>query len=329
MTQAPATTVATAVRQHGGGRHPLNLLCTAPAGRLQSSRGGVIDRRAEGATSSNTLPASRAAAAHPTTGVRRPRELSPSLRSQNRPPAQLVLINTEPSGFRPTRLSLTVCQIKKVLELCESAINVILQLTACITHNMLLKPMKQGCKRYPKIGSNLMTLNIHVVVQIQLSTGQYSYIKVCRLMSKLHVGMTRCHDLQLTGHMNSFPYQPVKTFSSCALSCSRFSKPLECSGTLAVVGHSYCYKNSTYRTNRLHPSSSLILNTEVIQQDKHRPPEATYSQERPHHPYAGQYGALRYLNSLHDYLLHELPIRLNLVALVRSAQGGVAYGYLR
>ncbi|WP_134677483.1 hypothetical protein [Ectopseudomonas khazarica] len=90
MTQAPAATVATAVRQHGGGRHPLNLLCTAPAGRLQSSRGGVIDRRAEGATSSNTLPASRAAAAHPTPGVRRARELSPSLRSQNRPHAQLV-----------------------------------------------------------------------------------------------------------------------------------------------------------------------------------------------------------------------------------------------
>lgn len=90
MTQAPATTVATAVRQHGGGRHPLNLLRTAPAGRLQDSRGGVIKRRAEGATSSNTLPASCAAAAHPTTGVRRARELSPSLRSQSCQHAQLV-----------------------------------------------------------------------------------------------------------------------------------------------------------------------------------------------------------------------------------------------
>jgi hypothetical protein len=90
MTQAPATTIATAVRQHGGGRHPLNLPGTVQAGRLQDSRGGVINRRAEGATSSNTLPASCAAAAHPTTGVRRARELSPSLRSQNRPHAQLV-----------------------------------------------------------------------------------------------------------------------------------------------------------------------------------------------------------------------------------------------
>lgn len=95
MTQAPATTLATAVRQHGGGRHPLSLQCTAPAGRLQDSRGGVINRRAEGATSSNTLPASCAAAAHPTTGVRRARELSPSLRSQKRPHAQLV------EGYRP------------------------------------------------------------------------------------------------------------------------------------------------------------------------------------------------------------------------------------
>lgn len=99
MTQAPApaTTIATAVRQHGGGRHPLNLQCTAPAGRLQDSRGGVINRRAEGATSSNTLPASCAAAAHPTTGVRRARELSPSLRSQSCQPAQLV------EGYKASR----------------------------------------------------------------------------------------------------------------------------------------------------------------------------------------------------------------------------------
>lgn len=90
MTQAPATTVANAVRQHGGGRHPLNLPCTVQAGRLQDTRGGVINRRAEGATSSKTLPASCAAAAHPTTGVRRARELSPSLRSQNCQHAQLV-----------------------------------------------------------------------------------------------------------------------------------------------------------------------------------------------------------------------------------------------
>lgn len=90
MTQAPATTVALAVRQHDGGRHPLNLLCTAPAGRLQDSRGGVINRRAEGATSSHPLPASCAAAAHPTTGVRRARVLSPSLRSQSCQHAQLV-----------------------------------------------------------------------------------------------------------------------------------------------------------------------------------------------------------------------------------------------
>lgn len=90
MTQAPATTVVTAVRQHGGGRHPLNLPCTAPAGRLMHSRGGVINRRGEAATSSNPLPASCAAAAYPTTGVRRARELSPSLRSTSCQHAQLV-----------------------------------------------------------------------------------------------------------------------------------------------------------------------------------------------------------------------------------------------
>lgn len=90
MTQAPATTVANAVRQHGGGRTPMNLQSTAPAGRLMHSRGGVINRRGEAATSSNPMPASCAAAAHPTTGVRRARELSTSLRSTSRPLAQLV-----------------------------------------------------------------------------------------------------------------------------------------------------------------------------------------------------------------------------------------------
>lgn len=108
MTQAPATTVATAVRQHGGGRHPLNLLCTAPAGRLQDSRGGVINRRAEGATSSHPLPASCAAAAHPTTGVRRARELSPSLRSQSCQHAQLV------EGYKPCPLMALAMLLKQL-----------------------------------------------------------------------------------------------------------------------------------------------------------------------------------------------------------------------
>lgn len=85
----PANTTVIAAPQRGGDRAPQHLAGTAPAGRQQDVR-GTIDRRAEGATYSPTLPTSGAAALHPKAGVRRARELSPSLRSQNRPHAQLV-----------------------------------------------------------------------------------------------------------------------------------------------------------------------------------------------------------------------------------------------
>lgn len=85
----PAHTNVIAAPQRGGDRAPQQPAGTAPAGRQHDVR-GTIDRRAEGATYSPTLHTSGAAALHPKAGVRRARELSPSLRSQNRPHAQLV-----------------------------------------------------------------------------------------------------------------------------------------------------------------------------------------------------------------------------------------------
>lgn len=84
-----ASTKPVAAPQRGGDRALQHQVNAMQAGRQQDSR-GTIDRRDEVATYSQPTPDSCAAAAHPTTGVRRARELSPSLRSQNRPHAQLV-----------------------------------------------------------------------------------------------------------------------------------------------------------------------------------------------------------------------------------------------
>jgi len=91
MTLATATTVVRAVRQHGGGLVHTQQPRAHSRGRQLTSRGGVINRRCE-ATSIIPLPfPSSAAAVYPLTGVRRARILSPSLRSNNRPHAQLVV----------------------------------------------------------------------------------------------------------------------------------------------------------------------------------------------------------------------------------------------
>ncbi len=185
MTRAPATTVATAVRQHGGGRHPLNLPCTEPAGRLQDSRGGVINRRAEGATSSNTLPASCAAAAHPTTGVRRARELSPSLRSQNRPPAQLV------EGYRHQSLEidwahcpLSGRQISLKLSQMTPAVIADLAVVAPELEDFLpsrvliTRPMLQIAEQAREVLSEFVhkrhTIRMWIVVKRAIQAGKYS-----------------------------------------------------------------------------------------------------------------------------------------------------------
>ncbi len=168
MTQAPATTIATAVRQHGGGRHPLNLPCTAPAGRLQDSRGGVINRRAEGATSSNTLPASCAAAAHPTTGVRRARELSPSLRSQNRPHAQLV------EGYMTSLEALTNQPRKELhklfpitLELCKGFHNSALQILCWILSCTQREKSNQNGQIKTELRSDDVAMGVLIIIKVQ------------------------------------------------------------------------------------------------------------------------------------------------------------------
>lgn len=90
MSLATAFTQASAVRLHGGGRAHHAPTTTRPAGRPTRSTGGEIDSRCEAASLIALAYRPCGAHAYPLTGVRRARELSPSLRSQNRPHAQLV-----------------------------------------------------------------------------------------------------------------------------------------------------------------------------------------------------------------------------------------------
>lgn len=91
MTLATATTVVRAVRQHGGGLVHTQQPRANARGRQLTSRGGVINRRCEATSIIYSLFPSSAAAAYPLTGVRRARTLSPSLRFNSRPHAQLVV----------------------------------------------------------------------------------------------------------------------------------------------------------------------------------------------------------------------------------------------
>ncbi|PZW65233.1 hypothetical protein F471_03711 [Pseudomonas sp. URMO17WK12:I1] len=91
MTLATASTVVRAVRQHGGGLVHTQQPRAHARGRQRIPRGGAINRRCEATSIIHSLLPSSAAAAYPLTGVRRARTLSPSLRFNNRPHAQLVV----------------------------------------------------------------------------------------------------------------------------------------------------------------------------------------------------------------------------------------------
>lgn len=106
MNQATATTVVRAVRQHGGGLVHTQQPRAYARGRQLTPRGGVINRRCEATSIIHSPFLSSAAAAYPLTGVRRARTLSPSLRSNNRPHAQLA------EGYKhPSHAAATAAQI--------------------------------------------------------------------------------------------------------------------------------------------------------------------------------------------------------------------------
>lgn len=256
MTQAPASTIANAVRQHGGGRHPLNLPCSVPAGRLQDSRGGVINRRAEGATSSNTLPASCAAAAHPTTGVRRARELSPSLRSQNRPHAQLVEGYTYPLSRANFHEALgEITSLDCVLE------NVISQHAPVRARSSAyINPVKlqSSLKLRPELqytSSHLLVTQINNIDLFQLKEYRLKPF-LCKMLciTSWHVQATRSHLLQLDRlskgarrklrHERSINRRPLPS-------------ALSCRAGLRVCNHK-CSDDSTYGADCTSPSRANL-----------------------------------------------------------------------
>ena len=103
MTQATATTVPKAVRQHGGGVVHANQPRATLRGRHQCPSGGVKTSLCCAAAGINALDLQATATlAYPMTGVRRAQKLSTPLRSLTRPHAQPVMGYKHPSQATST-----------------------------------------------------------------------------------------------------------------------------------------------------------------------------------------------------------------------------------
>jgi hypothetical protein len=270
MTQAPATTVATAVRQHGGGRRPLNLPCTVLAGRLQDSRGGVINRRAEGATSSNTLPASCAAAAHPTTGVRRARELSPSLRSQSCQHAQLV------EGYKAQlepldRLERAGCQVEK-----ETRSLTVVSLLPLINlkeaFDTATKLNHRIDKTYVRQAHGVNRLNSRQSVVSRLNTASLRHIANQRRRPYSEMQYERC----LIG-------TPCNQLHSANHNCSSFLPGTLLACPLIPDGVERG-QHSSQASNRLSPIGCTIRYSPITRRAEYQPKQAAADQENPNSP---------------------------------------------
>lgn len=306
MTQAPATTVATAVRQHGGGRHPLNLPCTAQAGRLQYSRGGVINRRAEGATSSNTLPASCAAAAHPTTGVRRARELSPSLCSQSCQHAQLV------EGY--THLA-RLSRLKEVIRPGNDLTAVDLNREVSITFRTFMSRIAKVAAKGAE-ATQRAQVQIHKLHVIQAGAVERAGVLVVELEcfeSREPVPSVNDDAPDLNQFVrcalnafNEFPSNSQPHRSSLAL--------LQLSALRGAQLYVYCQEDCQDRTHGLYPRGQVRRRRLVVSQCGTNNPERGNDPYRPPLPVDAQHHAL----PSYDRKLRSLP------ALCHHVQRGAA-----
>ncbi|MDH0702452.1 hypothetical protein N5D41_13280 [Pseudomonas toyotomiensis] len=344
MTQAPATTIATAVRQHGGGRHPLNLPSTAPAGRLHDSRGGVINRRAEGATTSHPLPASCAAAAHPTTGVRRARELSPSLRSQNRPHAQLV------EGYTTSFEALTNQPWKKLqkffpitLELCKSFHNPALQVFCWIRSYIHREQSNQNGQVIAVLRSDDVALRILIIIKVQHGAlhNPLEEIYICSLycnplpiffaLAPLKAeglrSYIRSHSAlrsseQILGGVDCLPHKHMKPHRMRVVSyLCIFSTTLQ---LLLITVERDDYRNHDGKdgANCLDPSRR-ILQASSSHDHLNCPAQSSYCQESPNDPDGSNRHPLGDLPLTHSNPLQQ-DDHLSLPALCHHVQRGAA-----
>ena len=331
MTQAPATTIATAVRQHGGGRHPLNLLCTPTAGRLQDSRGGVIDRRAKGATSSNTLPASCAAAAHPTTGVRRARELSPSLRSQSCQHAQLVEGYGQLDRILLQDLSchigITLVQSPDMLKPNVNGVSMPAQQVAPACINLhcppALNPRRQRCN----VSKNSMNLCSDL--------GRHSLLKYKHQNGRSSLKTTNVDGFHPQSHylldIIRKPLHGLPSRVDSALSEPRnpeylYTTRLFCRlAVTAMVPFRYPYRsyNCPHRANCLKPSRR-VFHPNSRHNDLHCPSKHTNRQKDPDAPNSGSHHAVGHFPFRHALSFQMARKHKILPALCHRVQRGAA-----
>lgn len=317
MTQAPATTIATAVRQHGGGRHPLNLQCTAPAGRLQDSRGGFITRRAEGATSSHPLPASCAAAAHPTTGVRRARKLSPSLRSQNRPPAQLV------ERYGRSRLQLSQPCLQSFNDTRKSAVEL---------------PFQGECHLITRRYCSLKA--VQLLAEVKTDSQQVRVVRACNnriearnyLSNHVHsvfIGAVERSWQRLISYQHlRFPSEKTDLLEGCFSPLQLRSDLISLPQEPLIDWNRYGNYQGNDRTNGLHPPRSVrgqpALLYPVRDRPHQQPESATTNQKPPSSPQAPLPHLPGNLKPRHPQQLHAEINRRSLPAPCHHVQRGAA-----
>lgn len=280
MTPATATTVVRAVLQHGGGLVHTQQPRAHARGRQLTPRGGVIDRRCE-ATSIIPLPfPSSAAAVYPLTGVRRARTLSPSLRSNSRPHAQLV-VGYGASGspvieLRKARAVFTQL-VQVTFESNESPLKPITMILGADLPHTNFKGANQSGKIEAKFASDDMAMCVQVIIQVShcsmhdpfeephvLIHENRFFLKFIGALLLWNTALHRRDELtaknislgtlkELIRCLQSLPYEHVKSHCMSVVLLGHLERTHEKRLTLSVRSNSYCNNDAYDRTHCLNP----------------------------------------------------------------------------
>lgn len=281
MTQATATTVVRAVRQHGGGLVHTQQPRAHARGRQLTPRGGAINRRCEATSIIHSLFPSSAAAAYPLTGVRRARTLSPSLRFNNRPHAQLVV------GYAYlTRIS----RFKEVIYPRDDLPPVYLYREVSVT-------IWASVRRIAKVAAERAEATQSAQIQIHkyhiFQTGTVE--RAGRLVMELECfegGEPVPSVNDDAPNVNQFPRGALNAFhefSSYSQSDSSSLAPLQLSALRRAQLYIYGQEDCQDRANSLYPRRQIRLSCTAVSQRGTKNPEPSNDPYRPSFPIDAQH----------------------------------------
>lgn len=274
-----ANTNVIAAPQRGGDRAPQHPAGTVPAGRQQDAR-GTIDRRAEGATYSPTLPTSGAAALHPKAGVRRARELSPSLRSQSCQHAQPVEgYGHARSGARERLVMIRACS--------EQLLSAILVLGNGFVPIPLLnsvgrsKSEDQTSKENPKLVRKLCAVKFKVIIEILVQPAEHTFKNICHFfICTSDLGMPLIRD-DWSQNLFDLIRKQAETKSLPNRALMSFLLQLPLGGNMLVVCNHHGSSNCSNRSNCLHPSRGALRTPGKMEQAEHHKYSQWRNQQQP------------------------------------------------